>query len=523
MGLVGRLDLWQTAIIAVAAVTRLIGLQFGLPHPLCRPDETSIGSVATSFYHGDLNPHFFNYPPLFMLAVALCLLAWLGIGRTLGYLKDADAANGLITTTSVHRIARFLSAASGIASVALVFRIAGRLFDRTTALVAAAFLALAFLHVRDSHFGVTDIPATFMALLAFLFIVRFDESFAVRDVAAAALASGLATATKYNVALIAGPALLASLAPRQPRAISQRLGRAFLFLVLMAAAFLAVSPYSLIEWRQFVAALQFESLHLAAGHGRIVARGWHVHMNSTLRYGLGTPMLVAGLAGLLWLLRRTPRVGAIVAVFPVSYYLLLGSGYTVFARYMLPIVPFLCLTAAYTVTEGSRWLAAHIGRPAFAPAIVTAASVVVLMPTAASVIAFDRLIARTDNRLRAATWIEQRFPAGATLAQFGPESSHVFVAAADSARSRLFVNVDFNRNGPRPDVIVVPSSPLIPMADVGTVPSILATDYKIGVDLIAESGDPGNAYDTQDEFYLPLAGFYRIDRPGPNLTIHVRR
>ena len=29
-------------------------------------------------------------------------------------------------------------------------------------------------------------------------------------------------------------------------------------------------------------------------------------------------------------------------------------------------------------------------------------------------------------------------------------------------------------------------------------------------------------YDWQDEFYLPLAGFGGIERPGPNLTIYVR-
>ena len=32
----------------------------------------------------------------------------------------------------------------------------------------------------------------------------------------------------------------------------------------------------------------------------------------------------------------------------------------------------------------------------------------------------------------------------------------------------------------------------------------------------------GAIYDWQDEFYLPLAGFGGIWRPGPNLTIYVR-
>jgi hypothetical protein len=39
----------------------------------------------------------------------------------------------------------------------------------------AALLAVAFLHVRDSHFGVTDVPMTFMILLAFAAIVSLDR------------------------------------------------------------------------------------------------------------------------------------------------------------------------------------------------------------------------------------------------------------------------------------------------------------------------------------------------------------
>jgi hypothetical protein len=42
-----------------------------------------------------------------------------------------------------------------------------RLFDRTTALIGAFFLACAALHVRDSHFGVTDVAATLLVTVSF--------------------------------------------------------------------------------------------------------------------------------------------------------------------------------------------------------------------------------------------------------------------------------------------------------------------------------------------------------------------
>jgi hypothetical protein len=137
-------------ILAAAALVRFSGLAFGLPHPYCRPDETSIASVATGFYHGDLQPHFFNYPALFMLMVAMSLMVWVKLGWLLGYLRSRSALDAIITTTTVHYTARVLSAVAGTASVWVIFSTALRLFDRTTALVAAAFLALAFLHVREA-------------------------------------------------------------------------------------------------------------------------------------------------------------------------------------------------------------------------------------------------------------------------------------------------------------------------------------------------------------------------------------
>src|SRR6187397_3705279 len=57
-------------ILVAGTVARFWGLGFGLPHPNCRPDEGAIASIAGGLFHGDLNPHSFNYPALFPLVVA---------------------------------------------------------------------------------------------------------------------------------------------------------------------------------------------------------------------------------------------------------------------------------------------------------------------------------------------------------------------------------------------------------------------------------------------------------------------
>ena len=58
------------AIVAIAAIARFAGLEFGLPHVQARPDEQTIAGKAVGFWAtGDLNPHFFDYPSLDLYSV----------------------------------------------------------------------------------------------------------------------------------------------------------------------------------------------------------------------------------------------------------------------------------------------------------------------------------------------------------------------------------------------------------------------------------------------------------------------
>ena len=64
----------------------------------------------------------------------------------------------------------------GVLTVWGVYAIARRAFDSTVAIVAASFLALCFLHVRDSHFGVTDVAMTALVVLAVFSILRWRQT-----------------------------------------------------------------------------------------------------------------------------------------------------------------------------------------------------------------------------------------------------------------------------------------------------------------------------------------------------------
>ena len=100
-----------------------------------------------------------------------------------------------------------------------------------------------------------------------------------------------------------------------------------------ALAFLAGSPFVVLDPSAFRQDFQFDVEHLAGGHGIVVANAWRQHLAFSLRHGVGLPVLLAGAAGAVLMAMRNWRTTAVVMSFPVLYYVIIGAGRTAFARY----------------------------------------------------------------------------------------------------------------------------------------------------------------------------------------------
>jgi hypothetical protein len=487
-------------LTALAALLRFWALRFGLPRTMARPDEEAILAIAARAVLIGPNPHFFDYPTLFMYAVAAIERAWPG-GRAV--------FDDVIPTM----IARTLAASLGTASVPLLFVATRRLLTTRAAFAAAALLAVAFLHVRDSHFGVTDVPMTLMVLLAFYAIVRLSTG-PVRSwgVLGTAILCGLATSTKYNAGVVLAPLVVTMALSRAP-------ARMYAFVAVgFAGGFLAGTPYAIITRAKFVEDLIGLRTHLASGHGAAEGVGWIYHLTFTLRYGLGPLFLTAALAGMIWLAISKPRTAAIVLSFPLLYYAGMGSGKTVFMRHMLPVVPFAALFAGAFVDNVAD-LAAR-SRPASAR-LATAVAIVLTMAlgydSAARAIASDRLLARADSRALAARMLEARFPQGATVFQNGAVYGRVQLWPEG-----IFPQTPLER---LPQLVIIQSSRLVAYGDEPEpMRRILADRYRTMGRIDVE--DPTSAvepiFDQQDAFFAPVAGFERFVRPGPTLDIFER-
>jgi 4-amino-4-deoxy-L-arabinose transferase-like glycosyltransferase len=520
-------ELWL--LLVLAAAVRFYGLRFGMPHVWARPDELVVCDIAQRFLTGDLNPHFWAYPTLFMYLLAALDYGFYLFGRSVGWFRSLEhfVSSWHVEWTPFFMIARIVSATAGAATVVVVHRLSARLFDRVTAGVAALFLALAFLHVRDSHFGVTDVTMTFCVALSFFWLVRGVLEDRTSLFALAGAVAGAGASIKYNVVLMAAPLAAAVFVSARGR---WRLAaiRVAWFGLLFVIAFVAGSPYSVIEPQLFLTGLLSESKHVALSHGIDVGHGGLYHIVFSLRYGLGVPLLAAGIGGLVWLFRFDWRKAVLVASFPVVHYLLLAPTRTVFVRYTIPLVPFLCVSAAGVTVATARAIARRFRIPA-APAAIGIA-LLVLAPSAVSVAQIDRLFAATDSRLVLADWIRANVRPGSSVYFAGNIVVQPIVDLGSIKTLRYWTHragrsFDDERRPVAgiPEWLVIPETVVPEYSYCPPDVRVLARERYDVVQVIKAMELEGNLFDLQDAFYYPYAGFHDVRRGGPNYVVYARK
>jgi 4-amino-4-deoxy-L-arabinose transferase-like glycosyltransferase len=411
----------------------------------------------------------------------------------------------------------------GTATVLVVFRIARRAWGDTTALVAALFMALAFIHVRDSHFGTTDIAMTCLLVWSVSWLIDGHLSKRPRDFVIGGILGGLAAATKYNALLLIVPLVTSYLLNIYEQAPERRRQavldpRLFVYGLPFLAAFAIGVPFLLFDLPKFLSemALLRQSMEVGS-RGLDLSVGWLHHVQLSLRYGLGIPLLAAAVAGSAVMLWYEPRMGLLLLSFPISYFIVAGSIRNLFFRYAIPLVPFLCLAAARLVTRFVK-----------REALVAGIAILVVLPSAISTVRFDWLVSQLDNRVMVARWFDAHVPAGDSVLLTGSRYGYVqftrdrYKAWVWDAPRQIFVtDLDRRAAAGQPDWILVQDSPL-PSETQPAAEELLKSGYDLIQNFRAYTPDDSRVYDQQDMFFVPFSGFGGVARPGPNFTLYKR-
>ena len=297
------------------------------------------------------------------------------------------------------------------------------------------------------------------------------------------------------------------------------------FGLCLILGFVAGTPYSVLDYRAFTNDLLFDLTHLSGGHGVDLGRGWIYHLTTTLPYGLGIPVFIAAIIGVAPMARRFPRDMLVLGLFTVAFYLAIGSGRTVFFRYVLPLVPILVFPAAVATERLAAWLAPRLNIRSGSSLL--AAGLLVGGLSLMNCVWFDVLMARTDSRVLAAEWLAPRLRPADTLYDSGteytrldlhelPHHSWGFDGATESFG---------HAGGDIPDWLILYESPLPSYTRTPQVLVTLArTRYFLIQTIQATRPRPASAvFDLQDAFFMPVSRFDEVRRPGPTIRIYKRR
>lgn len=413
-------------VLTIALLVRLPGVGWDLPR-VYHPDEPLyIGKIINMLQTGDLNPHWFQYPSLFLyillpIATAVCLLR-VAQGHFVT-VDDLISAQMVVTGTGstdlpeLFLLGRLTMTLSGVLTIYLIYRLGREMFGAPTAVLAALLLALTPTHVLAGHYYRPDALVALLALASVYVAWRAYRNGRLVTYLTAGLLTGLTAAAKYNGGLV----LVALWTAHFLAGGRLRDGRLWLTTLCAGFGFFLGTPFALLDTRAWLDGMLWEVRHYyVVGHAGAESESGVLYFSSKLLATLGLAPLLALTAVAVDALQRR-REMAMIATFPLLYFILITSPIVHPTIALTPLLPPLALLAArgfmlvvhpasnaQTHTKPSARI---VSRAIWPIALILA---LMSMPTVHTVRTVQQFI-QPEVRTLAEEWMNANLPAGARV------------------------------------------------------------------------------------------------------------
>ena len=396
--------------LLAALLLRFWALGQGIPYMLGVDEPEVMDRAVRMIKTGDFNPHFFDYPSLYIYVQSAVSVARFLFGAVRGEWSSLAAA----ATTDFYLWARAVTALLGAATVGVLY-LGGLRWGARTALLAAALLAVMPLHVRESHYVLTDVPATFFVTLTFVLSLRAHERSTIVSFALAGAVAGLATATKYTGAIALVMPLLACW--MTPSARPSRFVASLAIVGACGAAFLLTAPYTFLDLPTFLNGFaKLAAVYRSTPVTVPPAITYLKHLYNAWHWPAALLVIGGLVLGIVRGIRGPARVKwTLVVVFTLLYYWFVSRQTLVYGRYLLPIVPFLALLAAAAIVSGVSQLRRYEIPRSVRNALTVTLVLLAIAPPAYTSISFDANAARTWTTQQAYEWITRQVPRGSKI------------------------------------------------------------------------------------------------------------
>jgi 4-amino-4-deoxy-L-arabinose transferase-like glycosyltransferase len=388
-------------VVAIGFTLRLWNISSGVPFAVGIDEPAIMSTVVRILKSGDYNPHFFEYPTgVVYVQLGVAVVQFLS-----GAMRHAWYAVEQVGMADFYLWGRIVTATIGAATILLLHQV-GMRWGARHALFAAGLFAVMPLHVREAHFALTDTPLVFCVTLTLLLSLRALEKPGTLAFVLAGAAAGLSAGVKYNGVYAAVMPLTAALMTRATRKSAATV------VVLVASAcvvaFFVTTPYAILDLPNFLNGFGTQTRAFVprqpGGESTALIYAKHLVLN------LGWPAFLLAMSGLVMSAVRMFRgpVHArwvLLVIFPLVFFNLITGWSFLFARYALPIVPFMCLWAAIATISGVSLLRRFDIPRVVRTTLIVALTVAALLPPSVKSVRWVRAFGTKTTQALAYEWI----------------------------------------------------------------------------------------------------------------------
>jgi len=385
----------SVSLVLLTLFTRFFGINWGGGF-FFNPDENNMVHAIMRMSPGELNPHFFAYGqfPLYLTFLTRNIL-------------------GLAPTYEVTTLVlRFWSAVFSSISVLIFYKIVKQIFDFRTALYATILYVFTPGLIQLSHFGTTE------SLLILVFLLNTLLSFKLisdplnfKTYFYSALITGIGTASKLSAFIFLYPIFFVSLVNFLKTKNKLKITLlVFLSVLLVLIFFIIFSPYNIIENKDFLSALRYETdvatgrMHVFYTNQFLNTRDYLFQLLKIFPYIASLPIFLLSILGIFFVFRKKFNYKLFIIFSSTAFYFLyFGQLYVKWTRFMSPVFFVFPLLASLSLSKVNSKI------------IRTIILIVSIFPG----IYFFRLYFTPDIRVKATEWMNESLPQNSKILSEG--------------------------------------------------------------------------------------------------------
>lgn len=305
---------------------------------------------------------------------------------------------------------RLLSAVFSILTIPIIYILGRKLFSKNAGIIAAIIFTFAPGGIQHAHFNTTESALVFFVSLITLLSLILYEKFSYKTLVAISILCAFSYATKITGLVFIVLPFLATIIQLKKLGIKKAIISIFLFLIIFIPVAFICAPYNLIDYQQFYKEQNYMQ-------GVILGKDkppFTIIYEPTLPFVfpflqvmpfifgfIAFPISVIGFVIICKILSKDFFKNykyILIIVFPLIYFLWVGSWYAKFSRYFMLLLPFVSLWAAYFLSRINK-----------------KNTVLALVLVILNGLLFLRVYTKEHTRIEASRWIYTNIASGSTI------------------------------------------------------------------------------------------------------------